>query len=140
MRVCVFAEACNCTAQVRLSTCYCKHVTLNHISLLLQEFDPALNNLLQHPDWDTWSRKLLPRYFYDPELVSPAVESHTVWFEQLKAKRAAAEAAKAAAAAEAAAAQAAAEQEDREREAAAEAAAKSGQLEAAGSKRGCIIM
>ncbi|WIA38279.1 hypothetical protein OEZ86_001619 [Tetradesmus obliquus] len=113
-----------------------------------QVFDPALNNVLQHPDWDTWSRKLLPRYYYDPELVGPAVESHAVWFEQLKAKRAAAEAAKAAAAAEAAAAdaaaaEAAAMQEDRAREAASEAAseaAKSRELEVAGSKRSCVIM
>lgn len=106
-----------------------------------QVFDPALNDVLQHPDWDTWSRKLLPRYYYDPELVGPAVESHTVWFEQLKAKRAAAEAAKAAAAAaEAAAAEAAALQEDRDREAASEAAPKSRELEVAGSKRSCVIM
>uniref|UniRef100_A0A383VE63 Pseudouridine synthase I TruA alpha/beta domain-containing protein n=1 Tax=Tetradesmus obliquus TaxID=3088 RepID=A0A383VE63_TETOB len=105
-----------------------------------QVFDPALNNVLQHSDWDTWSRKLLPRYYYDPELVGPAVESHTVWFEQLKAKRAAAEVAKAAAAAEAAAAEAAALQEDRDRAAASEAAAKSRELEVAGSKRSCVIM
>jgi hypothetical protein len=105
-----------------------------------QEFDPALNDLLQHPDWDTWSRKLLPRYFYDPELVGPAVESHTVWFEELKAKRAAAEAAKAAAAAEAAAAKAAAAKEEQDRAAAAEAAVKDRELQAAGSKRGCTIM
>jgi hypothetical protein len=103
---------------------------------LLQEFDPALNDLLQHPDWDTWSRKLLPRYVYDPELVGHAVESHTVWFEQLKAKRAAAEAAKAAAAAEAAAAA----KEEESRAAAAEAAVKDRELETAGSKRGCTIM
>jgi hypothetical protein len=111
----------------------------------LQEFDPALNNLLQHPDWDTWSRKLLPRYYYNPELVGPAVESHTVWFEELKAKRAAAEAAKAAAAAaaaaEAAAAQAAKAQGQQSREEAAPGVAEnSEELETAGSKRGCIVM
>ncbi|KAF6263018.1 hypothetical protein COO60DRAFT_1492560, partial [Scenedesmus sp. NREL 46B-D3] len=87
-----------------------------------QVFDPALNDLLQHPDWDTWSRKLLP-----------PVESHTVWFEQLKAKRAAAEAAKAAAAAAAAA------EEEQDTAAAAEAAAKDHRLEAAASKRWCTI-
>jgi hypothetical protein len=125
-----------------LALCVNVLTSICFVTFVLQEFDPALNDLLQHPDWDTWSRKLLPRYFYDPELVGPAVESHTEWFEQLKAKRAAAEAAKAAAAAaaaQAAAAEAAAK-EEQDKAAAAEAAVKDRELQAAGSKRGCTIM
>lgn len=64
--------------------------------VLLQVFDPALNNLLLHPDWDTWSRKMLPRYKYPEEASQSAAKAHAAWFAELKAKRAAEAAAKAA--------------------------------------------
>lgn len=61
-----------------------------------QVFDPALNQLLLHPDWDTWSRKMLPRYKYAADEAQPAAEAHAAWFAELKAKRAAEAAARAA--------------------------------------------
>lgn len=76
-------------------------------------FNAAINDLLKHPDWDLWSRRVLPRYLYADEDVQPAVTQHREWYTELKAKRAkAAEeaAAKAAAAAEAEAAAASQDQ------------------------------
>ena len=79
----------------------------------MQVFNAAINELLLHPDWEFWSRRVLPRYTYAAEDVQPAVEEHMQWYTELKAKRAAAalkaaeeEAAAAAAAVEAAAAEA----------------------------------
>lgn len=72
-----------------------------------QMFNAAINDLLKHPDWELWSRRVLPRYLYADEDVQPAVAQHREWYTELMAKRAqAAEkaAAKAAAAAEAEAA------------------------------------
>ncbi|KAF8062046.1 TMN7 [Scenedesmus sp. PABB004] len=65
-------------------------------------FDVALNELLHHPDWDTWGRKVLPRYTYAPADVAVAVSEHAAWLAELKERRAAEAAAKAAAAAAAA--------------------------------------
>lgn len=58
-------------------------------------FNSAINELLQHPDWELWSRSMLPRYVY-PD-AQDAVAAHAAWRGALQAKRAA----KAAAAAEA---------------------------------------
>lgn len=62
----------------------------------MQVFDPALNQLLMHPDWETWSKRMLPRYHYDVNDAKLAAETHAAWFAELKAKRAAEAAAKAA--------------------------------------------
>lgn len=69
-------------------------------------FNAAINELLMHPDWELWSRRVLPRYTYADEDVQPAVAQHREWYTELIAKRARAaeEAAAKAAAAEAAAA------------------------------------
>jgi hypothetical protein len=74
-------------------------------------FNAAINELLMHPDWELWGKRVLPRYLYAQEDVQPAVAQHKEWYTELIAKRAKAaeeaaakEAAEAAAVAEAAAA------------------------------------
>eukprot|EP00775_Hariotina_reticulata_P003564 gene3564-3832_t len=57
-----------------------------------QVFDAAINQLLQHPDWEAWSRQILPRYDYPADDVAAAVDSHTIWITELRARRAAAHA------------------------------------------------
>jgi tRNA pseudouridine38-40 synthase len=74
-------------------------------------FDAAINDLLQHPDWEQWSTRMLPRYTYAAADVAPVVQAHAVWLADLLAKRAAAAAKKAEAAEAAAAAAAEAEAE-----------------------------
>jgi hypothetical protein len=60
--------------------------------MLLQVFDAAINQLLQHPDWNTWSQQILPRYDYPTDEVAAAVECHNTWITELRARRAAAQA------------------------------------------------
>lgn len=109
--------------------------------MLHQVFDAAINELLLHPDWEVWSRQMLPRMMYPADEVAPAVAEHGAWFAALKAKRAAEAAAKA----EAAAAAAAEEEKQKEQADAAAAAAHAAappaeqQAEPAG-RRGCVIM
>jgi tRNA pseudouridine38-40 synthase len=90
------------------------HIVAAPLLYRTQVFNAAINDLLKHPDWELWSRRVLPRYLYAEEDVQPAVAQHREWYTELMAKREkAAEkaAAKAAAAAEAEAAAAAASQE-----------------------------
>lgn len=93
---------------------------------MLQVFNAAINELLLHPDWELWSKRVLPRYQYAAEDVQPAIEQHREWYTALKARRAAeaAQALEVAAAAEAAAAQEAAAQAYPEAAAAADVAAQ----------------
>jgi hypothetical protein len=65
-------------------------------------FDKALNELLQHPDWELWSEQLLPRYYYPPRDVAHLKEKHGKWYQEVQERRATE---RAVAAAEAAAAE-----------------------------------
>jgi hypothetical protein len=74
----------------------------------VQVFNAAINELLLHPDWELWSRRVLPRYLYADEDWKLPVEQHMEWYAEVmeqKAQRAKKkeerEAAAAAAAAEA---------------------------------------
>lgn len=119
----------------------CTHTVL--LPPQLQVFDAAINELLLHPDWEVWSRQMLPRYVYPAEDVAPAVAEHSAWFSALKAKRAAEAAAKAQAEVEAAAAAAAVEEEKRQADAAmaaAEASPSEQQAAPAGRRGSCAIM
>jgi hypothetical protein len=89
----------------------------------VQVFNAAINELLLHPDWELWSRRVLPRYLYADEDWKLPVEQHREWYAEVmeqKAQRAkkkeerevaAAAAAEAAAGAEAQAAAAASQAE-----------------------------
>lgn len=82
----------------------------------MQVFNAAIDELLHHPDWEVWSKHILPRYTYAADDVQKVVSEHSEWFAALKAKRAAKAAeeaaAEAAAAEEAVAATAAAASAD----------------------------
>jgi hypothetical protein len=103
-----------------------EHMLLVVSLAVLQVFNAAINELLMHPDWELWGKRVLPRYLYAQEDVQPAVVHHKEWYTELKAKRAkAAEEAAAKEAAQAAAEAAAAE--------AGEAAAAKAETAAAGA-------
>jgi hypothetical protein len=70
-------------------------------------FDPALNGLLSHPDWEYWRDTTLPRYNYPADEAADIIARHKAWLADLTARRAEAAAAKEAKAAAAAAAAAA---------------------------------
>ncbi|GLC40018.1 hypothetical protein PLESTB_001520100 [Pleodorina starrii] len=71
-----------------------------------QSLDPALNELLRHPDWERFER-CLPRFYWDPQAQEEVIRAHVAW-EAARAERARQREAEAAAAAAAAAAEAAA--------------------------------
>ncbi|KXZ42898.1 hypothetical protein GPECTOR_112g268 [Gonium pectorale] len=85
-----------------------------------QSLDPALNELLSHPDWERFDR-CLPRFYWDAQAQEEVVRAHIAW-EQVRAERARQRQVEAEAAAEAAARAAA--EAAAEAEAAAKAAAE----------------
>ncbi len=52
-------------------------------------FDPAINNLLAHPDWQAWGESILPLCVYPAEEGAAVVQQYHTWRANLIEQQAA---------------------------------------------------